>query len=78
MTSPLSLTLSLNGESCTFTPVAGSPPSLAALLGSLASPLPARGVAVAVNGALVPRQHWPHHPLNAGDVVEIVKALQGG
>ena len=37
-----------------------------------------RGIAVAVNGALVPRARWAQTPLRAGDAVEIVQAKQGG
>jgi sulfur carrier protein len=37
-----------------------------------------RGVAVAVNGAVVPRAAWPRTALRAGDTVEIVRAKQGG
>jgi sulfur carrier protein len=37
-----------------------------------------RGVAVAINGAVVPRADWARTPLNAGDAVEIVRARQGG
>lgn len=40
---------------------------------------PARkGIAVAVNGAVVPRRQWPEAPLSAGDAVEIIEAKQGG
>ena len=38
----------------------------------------ARGVAVAVNGEVVPRRDWPHTPLLPGDEVDIVGAVQGG
>jgi sulfur carrier protein len=37
-----------------------------------------RGVAVAVNGAVVPRAAWPRTALHPGDAVEIVAAKQGG
>ena len=37
-----------------------------------------RGIAVALNGAVVPRAAWPATPLNAGDSIEIVRARQGG
>jgi sulfur carrier protein len=37
-----------------------------------------RGVAVAVNGTVVPRAAWPRTTLRAGDTVEIVAAKQGG
>ncbi|MCC5888386.1 MAG: sulfur carrier protein ThiS [Gammaproteobacteria bacterium] len=38
----------------------------------------ARGVAVAVNGEVVPRRDWPKTPLSPGDEVDIVGAVQGG
>jgi sulfur carrier protein len=37
-----------------------------------------RGIAVALNGAIVPRSAWPHTQLRPGDSVEIVRARQGG
>jgi sulfur carrier protein len=37
-----------------------------------------RGIAVAVNGAIVPRAAWPQTQLRPGDSVEIVRARQGG
>jgi sulfur carrier protein len=37
-----------------------------------------RGIAVAVNGAVVPRASWPARNLAAGDEIEIVRAAQGG
>ena len=36
------------------------------------------GVAVAVNGRVVPRSSWERTGLQAGDAVEIVHAVQGG
>jgi sulfur carrier protein len=36
------------------------------------------GVAVALNGRVVPRAAWPTTLLAEGDVVEIVRAMQGG
>ncbi|HEY7623276.1 MAG TPA: sulfur carrier protein ThiS [Solirubrobacteraceae bacterium] len=38
----------------------------------------ARGVAVAVNGEIVPRGHWQDHRVAAGDRVEALSAMQGG
>ena len=35
-------------------------------------------VAVAVNGAVVPRREWKSAQLAAGDAVEIVKPVSGG
>jgi sulfur carrier protein len=37
-----------------------------------------RGVAVALNGAVVRRAEWATTALNPGDTVEIVRAMQGG
>ena len=37
-----------------------------------------RGVAVAVNGEVVPRSEWPAARLRAGDRVEVLTAAQGG
>ena len=38
----------------------------------------ARGIAVALNGAVVPRAAWRQTTLSPGDRVEIVRVLQGG
>lgn len=38
----------------------------------------AAGVAVALNGRVVPRAAWPTTPLAEGDILEIVRAMQGG
>ena len=53
-------------------------PTVAALLTSRDIALNGRGVAVALNGAVVPRAQWATTALRAGDVVEIVRAMQGG
>ncbi|MDG9678626.1 sulfur carrier protein ThiS [Micromonospora sp. DH14] len=37
-----------------------------------------RGVAVAVNGEVVPRTGWPARTLRDGDRVEVLTAAQGG
>jgi len=37
-----------------------------------------RGVAVAVNSAVVARSRWRTTPLAAGDQVEVLHAVQGG
>lgn len=37
-----------------------------------------RGVAVAVNGEVVPRTGWPATALRDGDRVEVLTAAQGG
>jgi sulfur carrier protein len=63
----------VNGES---EPLAAA--TLAALLAEKAVDTEQKGVAVALNGAVVPRAAWPATPLKAGDSVEIVRARQGG
>ncbi|MEH1100545.1 sulfur carrier protein ThiS [Micromonospora sp. CPCC 205561] len=37
-----------------------------------------RGLAVAVNGEVVPRSGWPATALRDGDRVEVLSAAQGG
>lgn len=36
------------------------------------------GIAVAVNGMVVPRAAWSAHELHDGDDVEVITAMQGG
>ena len=52
--------------------------TLSALLEEKAVDTGQRGIAVAVNGAIVPRAAWPQTQLRPGDSVEIVRARQGG
>jgi sulfur carrier protein len=52
--------------------------TLSTLLTGKGIDLDGRGVAVAVNGAVVPRAAWRQTALRAGDAVEIVGAKQGG
>jgi sulfur carrier protein len=63
----------VNGES---EPLAAA--TLAALLEEKAVDTEQKGIAVALNGAVVPRAAWPQTQLKAGDSVEIVRARQGG
>jgi sulfur carrier protein len=42
------------------------------------APAAGKGVAVAVNGAVVPRGAWSQTRLSAGDRVEVLVATQGG
>lgn len=39
---------------------------------------PVKGMAVAVNQAIIPRINWESHLLHPGDQVIIIKATQGG
>ncbi len=72
MTSSQGLTITLNGEQQDL--AAGS------TVGSLVSALtPARsGVAVAVNGVVLPRSKWDAAVLADNDAVEVLTAVQGG
>ena len=63
----------LNGEA---TPVAAV--TLAELLASRSLPAKGRGIAVALNEAVVPRARWPETELKPGDRVEIVRPIVGG
>ena len=49
---------------------------VAALVGTLT--VAGRGVAVAVNGEVVPRSRWEAVALHDGDRVEVLTAAQGG
>jgi sulfur carrier protein len=49
-----------------------------ALLAEKAVDTGQRGIAVALNGAVVPRAAWRDTVLKPGDSVEIVRARQGG
>jgi sulfur carrier protein len=66
-------TINVNGKTEPLAAV-----SLEALLAEKAVDTSQRGIAVALNGAVVPRGAWPATPLRAGDRVEIVRARQGG
>ena len=52
--------------------------NVAALVATLGIAADARGVAVAVNGAVVPRAQWAAAVLAGGDRVEVIRAMQGG
>jgi sulfur carrier protein len=65
--------IQVNGKS---EPLAAA--TLAALLAEKEVDSGQRGIAVAVNGAVVPRAQWPATVLKPGDNVEIVRARQGG
>ena len=65
-------TLTVNGVAEPLAPTVG------ALLASRDIAPDGRGVAVAVNGAVVRRADWATTPLNAGDTVEIVSGLSPG
>ena len=66
-------TLTVNGA-----PRAAVPETIDALLRAEGLDPARRGLAVAVNGAVVPRGAWMATSLNSGDAVEIVKPFSGG
>lgn len=65
--------IQVNGEA---TPVAVA--TLAELVQHHSPPAKGRGIAVALNDAVVPRARWPETRLEAGDRVEIVRPIVGG
>lgn len=68
------ITLIVNGT--TSERAAGT--TVADVVGELAGRTDARGVAAAVNGAVVPRDRWIGLLLCEGDQVEVLTAVQGG
>ncbi len=52
--------------------------SIATLLAGRGIDVQARGIAVARNGAVVPRARWAETALADGDEIEIIKAISGG
>lgn len=52
--------------------------TVAAALSNLGLPARARGVAVAVDGEVVPRDAWESFTLADGARVEVLTAMQGG
>ncbi len=65
--------IKVNGEA---TAVAAA--TLAELLASRELPAEGRGIAVALNEAVVPRARWPETRLAPGDRIEIVRPIVGG
>jgi sulfur carrier protein len=66
-------TISVNGEDEPL-----NTDTLAALVAVKAEQTNRIGIAVAVNGAVVPRAAWEATALRPGDRIEIVRVLQGG
>lgn len=67
------MTITLNGEERELDPAT----SLGALVDDV-RPAGRRGVAVAVNGAVVRRRQWDDVELRDDDRVELLVAVQGG
>ena len=64
----------LNGERCELPEHARVRDAVAAS----GAPGTGRGVAVAVDGEVLPRQRWDELELRAGQRVEVLRAVQGG
>jgi sulfur carrier protein len=67
--------ITLNGEPRSIEPGDASVPGLLRLLG--VSP-DARGVAIALDGTVLPRGEWQETTLADGQRVEVLTAAQGG
>jgi sulfur carrier protein len=52
--------------------------TVASVIASLDNAPEGRGVAVAVEGEVVPRAQWPTTELHEGAAIEVVVAVQGG
>jgi sulfur carrier protein len=65
-------TTTINGQPCTL-----DRGTTVAILVSQWCPSP-RGVAVAINGEVVPKSRWERAEVAPGDAVEIVSAAAGG
>lgn len=68
------MTIELNGERVEL----GEGASVAAAVAHLGADREQRGLAVAVDGEVVPRTVWAETPLRDGQRVEVVEAIQGG
>lgn len=69
----MSITVQLNGNEQT---VAAA--TLGELMAELMAGKPTGFVAVARNGAVVPRAQWADTPLSEGDELEVVRPVPGG
>jgi sulfur carrier protein len=68
------MTVTINGTRREFPEGA----TVASLIASLDNAPEGRGVAVAVEGEVVPRAQWPSTELRDGAKIEVVVAVQGG
>ena len=68
------MTIELNGERVELTP----PATVATVVERLGAGGDRRGVAVAIDGEVVPRSAWRVTELSEGQRVEVVGAIQGG
>jgi sulfur carrier protein len=70
----MSLSVSINGDRRELPDGA----TVASVVATLRNAPEGRGVAVAVEGEVVPRGKWPSTELRDGATVEVVVAVQGG
>jgi sulfur carrier protein len=68
------MTIELNGEAVEVEDAA----TVAAVVARTGAERDRRGVAVAVDGEVVPRSEWDRTQLTDGQCVEVVGAIQGG
>ena len=73
MTVAMEKTLTVNGNLCRYT---GQ--SIEELIASVDIDPSRRGIAVAVNEAVIPRAIWNETKISPGDRIEIVRPLAGG
>lgn len=68
------MNIRLNDKALALTTEEGA--NVAALL--TAQGVTQNGVAIALNGAVLPRSRWPETPLNEGDEIHLFTAIAGG
>ncbi len=68
------MNLSVNGAPAALP----APATVAALVAEMTDGAGGRGIAVALNGEVVPRSSWDSTELQPGDRVEVLTAAQGG
>ena len=64
----------LNGERRDL----GTHPTVREAVAATGAPREGRGVAVALDGEVVPRRQWDETQLSEGQRIEVVQAVQGG
>lgn len=66
--------LTINGEKKTI----DNAETLEDVMASLGISSETKGVAAALNDAVVPRSQWKSTPIRTGDAIEVIHAVQGG
>ncbi|TVQ96366.1 MAG: sulfur carrier protein ThiS [Deltaproteobacteria bacterium] len=74
MSSPERITVDVNGRPVEVPPGAPVPD----VLHAAGIPADRKGIAVALDGAVVPRSQWAETQVDPGAVLEVVTATQGG